>query len=189
MGETVAASGETSGPQPSAALHLEHFKGRHKGERCAVLGGGASLIRDMNAIPADARLIGINQHTAILPLDYIVFSDPHIADAVKDVDCVKFTHYAKLWGGRIAGCAFAPNFGLTGPLGVWIAGYMDFARIQVAGMDGYLGEKRYWYQLEREPVRGRQINYWQECRKCFPCDPRRVSFLDRLLQQEWDGTR
>lgn len=186
MGEVATGPGETSAPKPSAVLQLEHFKGRHKGEIVAVLGGAESLIRDLNAIPAEARLIGINQHAAILPLDYIVFSDPVIADAVKDVDCVKFTHYGKLVGGKIASCAFAPNFGLTGPLGVWIAGYMDAARIIAGGFDGYLGSKRYWWQLEREPVHGRQINYWSDCRRCFPCDPRRVSFLDPRLQQEWD---
>ncbi len=54
---------------------LSQFKDFHKGQTCAILGGGVSLPKDLRSIPQVDVLIGVNQHAVILPLDYIVFSD------------------------------------------------------------------------------------------------------------------
>lgn len=164
---------------------IENFKDRHVGEKAAVLGGAECLIRELREIPEDYRLIGVNQHAALLPLSYIFFSDLHVADAVRDVDCVKFTHRTKDHGGLVGSCSVAPTFGLTGPLAIWGAGYMGFDEIVVAGFDGYLGSKAHWWDLKRSPQRGKDLTYLRKLRDAFVGDWRRVRFLNEILQREW----
>ena len=57
---------------------LNSYKGIHKGETCAVLGGAVTLPADLRAIPQVDILIGVNQHSLILPLDYLCFLDRHM---------------------------------------------------------------------------------------------------------------
>lgn len=69
---------------------LDGYKDHHKGKKCAILGGGTSLPFDIKALPDDIDIfIGVNQHSLILPLDYISFVDKKMWPYLKD-HCDKF---------------------------------------------------------------------------------------------------
>jgi hypothetical protein len=71
---------------------LNSYRGIHKGETCAVLGGAVTLPADLRAIPQVDILIGVNQHSLILPLDYVCFLDRHMWEYVEGFrDILKVT--------------------------------------------------------------------------------------------------
>jgi hypothetical protein len=67
-----------------AEQYIEAFKNLHKGKSCAILGGGTSLPYDMRKLPPVNLLFGVNQHSMIAPLDYLVFVDTKMWPYVKD---------------------------------------------------------------------------------------------------------
>jgi len=64
---------------------IENYKNYHKGQTCAILGGGPSLPYDLRNIEDVDVLIGVNQHSLILPCDYIVFSDRHMWPLIEPI--------------------------------------------------------------------------------------------------------
>ena len=64
--------------------YIEAMKDCCKGQSLAILGGGPSLVQDIKALPQTTQLWGVNQHTAILPLDLIVFIDSKLWPYIKD---------------------------------------------------------------------------------------------------------
>jgi len=125
-------------------IDLSSIRGRHRGQSCAVLGGGPTLLRDLRDIPLDAVLFGVNQHTMLLNLDYIVFLDREVYPVVAEGDAPLITHHrdlAHIYSG------ICPEFGLSSAAAVWIAEYLECSPIYLAGMDNYTASRRYWHSM------------------------------------------
>ena len=123
-------------------IDLGSIKGRHSGQCIAVLGGGPSLLRDLQSVPQEAVLIGVNQHAMLMNLDYLVFQDREIHSVVREADAPLCTHHrdlADIYTGIV------PDYGLSGATALWIADYFDAARIYLCGCDSYKGTRRYWH--------------------------------------------
>lgn len=131
-------------------MELEQFKNKHRGETAAILGGGVTLPADLRNIEPVDRLIGINQHSMIMDLDYLVFLDSHLYEIVSTVrDVVLITKKRKHQAGNLVHAGIAPPVGYSGILAIWVADYMGFERIDVCGMDQYQkrpNEREYWWQ-------------------------------------------
>jgi hypothetical protein len=131
-------------------LELAQFKNKHKGGSVAVLGGAPRLLTDLYNLPQHFDLIGVNQHTLLLPLSYILFSDKPIFDLVKDHPAYKVSHFRDLSGAGMVWAGIIPNFNLSGPKAVWLADYLGYEEILVCGMDGYATDRRYWHDQPEE---------------------------------------
>jgi len=131
---------------------IDQFEDHHKGEIAAICGGGVNLPKDLREIDAVDRIIGVNQHSLILPLDYLVFLDRHMWPLVKDYRDIKLvTHLTKFANGgkHVIHANIAPPVGFSGLLAIWVADYFGFDRIHVCGMDQYDSRKdarEYWWQ-------------------------------------------
>lgn len=129
---------------------LNSYKGIHKGETCAVLGGAVTLPADLRAIPQVDVLIGVNQHSLILPLDYVCFLDRHMWDYVEGFrDIMKVTPLNKFASrDDVIHAGEAPAIGFSGALAVWVAHFMSFEKIYVCGMDQYENRdgREYWWE-------------------------------------------
>jgi hypothetical protein len=166
-------------------MELEQFKDLHKGETAAVLGGGPSLPRDLWKIPKGAKLVGINQHTLILPLDYCFFSDPRVWYVVQQYEVNVITNYAVIRDRRdVMFAATVPNVGLSGPMAIWCCEFLGFDSIHVCGIDGYQADRRYWHSLERHDVQGQSMEPWTTVRDKMR-RPERVSFADARMNAIW----
>jgi hypothetical protein len=126
------------------------FKDKHKGQTCAILGGGVSLPADLRSIEPVDCLIGVNQHSLILPLDYLVFSDRHMWEFVEPYkDIMKITNLNKFNDrSDVIHAGETPPVGFSGAKAVWCAVEMGFERIYVCGMDQYEDKdgREYWWQ-------------------------------------------
>jgi len=131
-------------------MELESFKDFHRGETAAILGGGVTLPKDLRQINPVDVLIGINNHSMILDLDYLVFMDAMFLDLIADLDDVVFiTKKHKMPGRKSIQAGIAPPVGYSGLLAIWVADYMGFDRIDVCGMDQYQtrkGGRQYWWE-------------------------------------------
>ena len=128
-------------------IELSSIRDRHRGQTVAVLGGGPSLIPDLKKVPFDAILIGVNQHTMLMNLDYLVFQDEEIYDVVREGDaplCTHHRHMAHIFTGIV------PDFGLSGGTAVWMADFLGAERIIIAGMDSYTGGRCYWHSKPKD---------------------------------------
>jgi hypothetical protein len=152
---------------------LNSYKGIHKGETCAVLGGAVTLPADLREIPKVDILIGVNQHALILPLDYVCFLDRDMWNYVEGFrDILKVTPLNKFSGrDDVIHAGEAPVIGFSGALAVWVASIMGFEKIYVCGMDQYedRGDGReYWWegpQTKRAITHGNgrdSFTRWQE---------------------------
>ena len=60
-------------------IDLASIRGRHSGQRAVVLGGGPTLLSDLRRVrprvQRDGVWIGVNQHSLLLALDYVVYQD------------------------------------------------------------------------------------------------------------------
>lgn len=126
-------------------IDLVAYQGRHQGQRCAILGGGPTLIGDLKVVrprfETAGKWIGVNQHALLLPLDYIVFQDKDLYPILVGHAPI-ITHHkdcADIWSG------ICPDFGFSGGTAVWIADYMGFDEIVVCGCDDYMSDRRYWH--------------------------------------------
>jgi len=129
---------------------VELFKDEHKGQTCAVLGGGVNLPNDLRKIDPVDVLIGVNQHSLILPLDYLVFRDRDMWPLIKDFRDIKLvTHLNKFNEGHVIHAGIAPPIGYSGGFAVWLADYMGFDHTYVCGMDQYQDRhdlREYWWE-------------------------------------------
>ena len=126
------------------------FKNKHAGQTCAILGGGVSLPFDIRRIEQVDCLIGVNQHSLILPLDYLVFSDRHMWEFVEPFhDILKITNLNKFHDrSDVIKGDEAPHIGFSGAKAIWYAVEMGFEKIYVCGMDQYEDKqgREYWWQ-------------------------------------------
>lgn len=123
-------------------IELSAIRGRHRGQCLAVLGGGPTLLADLKKVPFDAILVGVNQHTMLMNLDYLVFQDPDIYPVVRESDAPLCTHHrdlAHIFTGIV------PDFGLSGGTAVWMADFLGAEQIIVCGCDNYTAGRRYWH--------------------------------------------
>lgn len=172
---------------------LNSYKGIHAGETCAVLGGAVTLPADLRAIPQVDVLIGVNQHSLILPLDYVCFLDRQMWDYVEGFrDILKVTPLNK-WASRndVIHAGEAPVIGFSGALAVWVAGIMGFEKIYVCGMDQYENRdgREYWWE---GPQTKRAVNHtsardslkrWQDFVNSLECKGR-IEFVSGRLKEQ-----
>jgi len=88
-------------------MELNRFKSVKTGKVAAILGGGPSLPADLYSLPADVDLIGINQHSLLLPLDLIVFSDEPMWELLQDHPSIKASDHRnrdpkQIWSGNLS---------------------------------------------------------------------------------------
>ena len=145
-----------------AEEYIEAFKDQHKGLSCAILGGGTSLPYDMRKLPKVDLLFGVNQHSMILPLDYLVFVDTKMWPYVKDYPATLITRSPKIVAGdqniiRVRKSLFH-NY--SGALAIYAADYFGCSKIYVCGVDQYESNddnRYYWWEgpqtLERQKDR------------------------------------
>jgi hypothetical protein len=161
---------------------VEYFKDEYKGKTCAILGGGVSLITDLRAIEPVDILIGVNQHSLILPLDFLVFRDREIWPLINQIyDCKFVTHLNKFNDSRVIHAGIAPPIGYSGGMAVWFADYLGFERIDICGMDQYdpnkYGGREYWWE-------GPQATKSRPHTSCNSDLGRMKSFIDTLQHPE-----
>lgn len=126
-------------------IDLAAYKGRHRGQRCAVLGGGPNLVEDIrlarHRLLREGVLIGVNQHALLLNLEYIVYQDKELWPILKGHASVISHHKdaCDIWSGIV------PDFGFSGGTAVWIAEYLGFDEIYICGCDNYMTSRRYWH--------------------------------------------
>lgn len=173
--------------------NINHYKNKHRGQTCAVLGGGVMLPSDLRAIPQVDVLIGVNQHTLILPLDYVAFFDRHMWDYVGGYrDILKLTTLNK-WSNRqdVIHCEGCPPVGYSGGLAIWAADQMGFETIYLCGMDHYQdqGGREYWWQgpqslpFEARHHLGRDdLGRWKEFLGGMK-NPKRIYFVSGRLKE------
>jgi hypothetical protein len=166
-------------------MELEQFPNRHAGETVCILGGAPSLPRDLRQIPDECRLIGLNQHALILPLDYCFFADPRVWYVVQQYQVNVITPYAVIREREdTLFTSTCPNVGLSGPMATWCAGFLGFEEIIVMGCDAYQDDRRYWHSLERHGVMGQDCTPWLTVRDQMD-RPERVRFTDKELNRLW----
>lgn len=154
-------------------IELSSIRGRHAGQCIAVLGGGPSLLRDLQAVPQEAVLIGVNQHAMLLNLDYVVFQDREIYPVVSEADAPLCTHHRDL---AHVYTGIVPDFGLSGATALWIADYFEAAQIILCGCDSYQGARRYWHSKpgDTRPSDGYSgLEVWERVKSCLQ-HPERV---------------
>lgn len=130
---------------------IRPMKDKHKGETALIMGGGTSLPHDLRQVDHFDRLIGVNQHSLILPLDYLCFLDRHMWPLVKDFrDVMMVTKLNKYYSEpNVIHADVGPSIGYSGAFAIWVADWFGFDRIDVCGMDQYnkrKDQRDYWWQ-------------------------------------------
>jgi hypothetical protein len=172
---------------------IRQYRDFHKGQTCAVLGGGVSLPSDLRAIPQVDVLIGVNQHSLILPLDYVAFLDRHMFDFVEGYGDIKKLTTLNHWKSRsdFIHAGECPPIGFSGAMAVWCADQMGFDTIYVCGMDQYqdYGGREYWWQgpqswpFESKHRSARDdLNRWKEFLNGLQ-NPERIYFVSGRLKE------
>lgn len=169
-------------------MDFESFKGIQEGKTAAVLGGGPMLPDDIYSLPEDVVLIGVNHHTLLLPLDYIVFHDKPVWPYVKNHPALKITHHREFEGPDCVFAGLVPNFHFSGAKAIWIADFMGFEKTYVCGIDDYAFGRRYWHSPvneEMQPCRGSvNLKLWSIIKAALK-HPERVEFVSGPLKEEW----
>ena len=139
-------------------LH-EYIIGRCFAEKsCMVLGPSVNLVNDIYNAPEVDVLMGVNHHTQILKPDFIVALDEHTKRLLpyyrgklmaKHDDCDI----------QIGEC---PSFGFSGPAAMWVADYLGFKNIYLAGFDCYMHPGRtYWHDDTRYETHLKVDTTWE----------------------------
>lgn len=158
------------------------WKDHHKGETAVICGGGASLAHDLRKIKACDRIIGVNQHSLILPLDYLCFLDRGMWPFIKDFHDMKLVTRLNKYNSErhVIHVNVGPSIGYSGIFAIWVADYFGFDRIDVCGMDQYEDKKDgrdYWWQGPQTP----DVLCHNECKS----DLQRIKdFIDNLQHPE-----
>lgn len=134
-------------------------------------------------MPSDAVLFGVNQHTLILQLDYVVFQDERVAQVVGGHPTAQLVTPRRLPGAIWSGVC--PDFGFSGMDAVWIADFMGCDPIYVAGIDCYSGDRPYWHSLTPgSPLTGARdpVAEWFKVRD-YMAHPERVRVFGGPLER------
>jgi len=142
--------------------YIEGMKDCCKGQTVAILGGSPALVQDMKQLPATEQLWGVNQHTAILPLDLIVFIDTKLWPYIKDMHDTFITRTAECDETKtIIRVRQQLTHNYSGALALFAADKMGFDKVYVAGMDQYdlEADRTYWWEGPQTPdvVRSRRL--------------------------------
>jgi hypothetical protein len=119
---------------------------RHKGARICVMGGGPSLVSDLEKVEADIW-ISVNEHGAkVRPVDYVVaMDDIHTKLHVPMLKHIRAVTDAPIitpwfWGDyQIMKWPRQPKFVLSGVAASWVAAMMGAHPVILAGFDCYGG--------------------------------------------------
>ena len=162
--------------------------------RCAlIMEGGTCLTQDLLQRPRGANVIAIaiNHHCNILFPSFAVAEDPELAKLVKDSPNTKIFGRHKLADIDIAG---APNWYDSGINAVWLADYLDFDQIVLAGFDCSSHQTRsYWHDKERAKASHAKKNHlevlevWEDLKDNL-CNPQNVYAISKELKhifKEW----
>lgn len=174
--------------------YISQYRDIHQNETCAILGGGVMLPSDLRSIPQVDILMGINQHTLILPLDYVAFVDRHMFPFVEGYHDIKKITPLNKWGDRddFIHAGEWPQLGYSGCLAVWAADQMGFKEIICCGMDQYqdYGGREYWWEGPQSPVTNRHhgakadLTRWIDFLNSLR-NPRRVRFASGRIKEAW----
>ena len=143
--------------------YIEGMKDCCKGQSVAILGGSPSLVSDMKELPETTQVWGVNQHTAILPLDLIVFIDSKLWPYIKDYHTKFITRTAECDedNKHIIRVRQQLSHNYSGALALFAADKMGFDSVYVAGMDQYNldADRTYWWEGPQSPdiVRSRRL--------------------------------
>ena len=139
-----------------------------KGRLALIMGGGTCLIKDLSQQPQGANIIkiGINHHVNILFPHFIVSEDIEMNPLFEDLEHTKVFGRHKL--AQII-TDICPDWNNSGINAVWIADYLGFDQIVLAGFDCWNNDLRWhWHdrQFSRAPFREPQfpkvLDAWQE---------------------------
>jgi hypothetical protein len=118
----------------------------HKGERICVMGGGPSLVSDLESVKADVW-ISVNEHGAkIRKADYLVAMDdihtklhtPMLKHLRQHTDAPIICPWH--WGDyQLSTWPLSPRFMLSGVMATWVAYLMGAHPLILAGFDCYGG--------------------------------------------------
>jgi len=162
--------------------------------RCAlIMEGGTCLTQDLLQRPRGANVIAIaiNHHCNILFPEFAVAEDPELANLVKDSPSTKIFGRHKLADIDIAG---ALNWNDSGINAVWLADYLEFDQIVLAGFDCSTNQTRsYWH--DKEYAKSRRVKkdhlevleIWQDLKDNL-CNPQNVYSISLELKhifKEW----
>jgi len=169
--------------------YLDAYEKFYEGKRCAILGGSESLPQEFWQCPRDCVLIGINHHAMILPdLKYIVYQDNFAHKITAIHPAQKITPLTT--GENIIYCGNAPACMYSGVLAIWIASFMGFSEIYLAGFDCYSRERIYWYQIsdEKKPIWTIEQNLvqYKRIKELLPGSGKIISF-DKNLNAVFNG--
>lgn len=122
---------------------------KHKGQRICVMGGGPSLVSDMEQVKADV-VISVNGHGAgIRKPDYVVAMDTqHTAKGVDMRKYIRMFTDAPIigpWGTceyQVLKWPLQPKFMLSGVVATWVASMMGAHPVILAGFDCYGGDAK-----------------------------------------------
>lgn len=174
-------------------MNLEQLRNEHDYSRCLafIMGGGTSLVRDLYSKPKGGNIvtIAINHHANILHPHFSVVEDAHTYHFMKDV-----RPSTKLMG-RLPisdiDISIAPNWQNGGMNAVWVADYLGFNKVVLAGFDCWQpAERWHWHDETFSPspwdypeVRHREImSTWEEVRDHLS-HPERVSAISGKLTE------
>ena len=96
-------------------------------------------------MPADAVLIGVNQHAMLLQLDFVVAQDDAVVAMLREYN-VPILAPKRLDG--VIWSGVCPDFGFSGMDAVWIADFLGCDPVYVAGVDCFTGARRYWHSVD-----------------------------------------
>jgi len=130
--------------------HLKELRHKYRGRPIAILGAGPSLPGDLERLPADTVLIGLNHHAVkIVDVDYLVFADkpdrnPDLAAAVAAHMGKRITNIKGASDWDVAGTGYWQG-GMSGTMATWFACYMGGDPVLLCGMDCNQPGPRYFY--------------------------------------------
>jgi hypothetical protein len=142
---------------------LLHMQNKHLGQPAAVLGGGPSLLSDMEKLPEGCILFAVNDHAfhvGIEPQYMVTMDDPNIKPELKRI--------VDTWRGglRVNELLMYSDIDLRGVLrptarsgifAVWLALYLGCVPIYLCGMDLYQGDQKYCH--DRDEFMGHKAIY------------------------------
>jgi hypothetical protein len=111
---------------------------------CLIMGGGTCLTQDLYKAPKGGGVVTmqINHHCNILHPDFSVAEDKVMYPLIRDC------HTTRVMGrfpNADIDVNLAPSWGNSGMTALWIADYLGFGMIVLAGFDCWDNENRYYW--------------------------------------------
>ena len=182
---------------------IKELKGIHNGSPIVVIGGGPSVLKDLDKIPLEqfykCIFISVNQHAwkADIKPDYMVFMDsPRHRDYL-----MRFIEIARLIGVTKIGPRQVGEWtdydldvdywfnDWSSSIATWLACYMTDQDVILLGMDCYQGDKKFFHNDEdTAPPQGTHtlkldeyLKSWKGIDRCER--PERIKVISGPLKQ------